>query len=119
MFLDINGDMKMDMIYTGLDSHGNTQTTIALGETYDSLDFTFEPLSNFFLSSEEDKTCLDPNVNDMISNPHSNSFLDLNGDCIPDIFLSKETIDEDNKKHFYGEIYVQKLVKGKNRYCLS
>lgn len=55
----------------------------------------------------------------MISNPHSNSYLDLNGDCIPDIFLTKEKVDADKKKSYYGEIYLQKLFDGNNKYCLS
>ena len=56
----------------------------------------------------------------MISSPHSNSYLDLNGDCIPDIFLTKVSVDKDNKKRFYSEIYLQKMVKGGHgKYCLS
>ena len=31
--------------------------------------------------------CKTPAPGDLISSPHSNSFLDLDGDCMPDIFL--------------------------------
>lgn len=119
MFLDINGDMKTDMIFTGKDAKGNFETQIAMGQSFDSQNFKIEPLSNYFLTSKEDKTCLDPNPNDMISNPHSNSYLDLNGDCIPDIFMTKVSLDDAKNKFYYGEIYLQKMVNGKNKYCLS
>jgi integrin alpha FG-GAP repeat containing protein 1 len=107
MFFDINGDMKTDMVYIGIDANKKKAMMIALGDSFNSTSFTFKPLIEFFLSSSEDKTCLDPNLEDMISNPHSNSFLDLNGDCIPDIFLTKESIDKKTgAKSIYNEIYL-------------
>jgi hypothetical protein len=47
--------------------------------------------------------CLDPNFSDIISTPHSNSYLDLNGDCMPDIFLTK--VDSLTKEPYF-QIYV-------------
>ena len=59
--------------------------------------------------------CLDPTPGDMISSPHSNSFVDLNGDCMPDIFLQKQRAIKSDKGatvyQNYYEIYVQKIFK--------
>jgi hypothetical protein len=47
-----------------------------------------------------------------ISSPHSNAYLDLNGDCMPDIFMSK--VRKEGKKYIvYNEIYLAKIIKGK------
>jgi hypothetical protein len=79
----------------------------SVGENF-SLDVD---ISEFLIPNSEDQSCKDPDTNDIISSPHSNSFVDLNGDCMPDIFLQKQrgkTIYEN-----YYEIYIQKLHKGK------
>lgn len=44
---------------------------------------------------------MDPNE-DKIAIPHSNSYLDLDGDCMPDLFLTKENANGT----VYFEIYV-------------
>ena len=62
---------------------------VAQGKSKDSSKFEFVEFSRFLLSSTEDDNCLDANLDDQISDPHSNSFVDLNGDCIPDIFLTR------------------------------
>lgn len=62
--------------------------------------------SEFLISSEENKNCVDPNPDDMIASPHSNSFIDLDGDCIPDIFLTKVHKNKDGKEEYYNEIYI-------------
>ena len=77
-----------------------------MGTSFDSSTFEREPLSNYIISNAEDKSCIDPNPDDIISNPHSNSYIDLNGDCHPDIFLTKVHKDEDGNEHFYNEIYL-------------
>ena len=46
------------------------------------------PFSDFLLTHEQDESCLQPN-DDFISQPHSNAFIDLNGNCVPDILLGK------------------------------
>jgi integrin alpha FG-GAP repeat containing protein 1 len=53
---------------------------------------------------------MDPVAGDLISAPHSNSFLDLDGDCMPDIFLQKQRIKFNTPRpssyENYYEIYV-------------
>ena len=49
---------------------------------------------------------MEPNLDDKLASPHSNSFIDLDGDCIPDIFLTKGHIDEKGEKNYYSEIYI-------------
>jgi len=62
---------------------------VALGESLNSSKFKFVDFSEFLVKSSENSKCLDPSADDIISTPHSNSFADLNGDCMPDIFLTK------------------------------
>lgn len=67
------------------------------------------------VSSAEDANCLDFDGRDEISSPHSNTFVDLNGDCVPDIFLTR--IDQSTGEVYY-ELYIQKLVDKQSKYCL-
>jgi len=46
---------------------------------------------------------------DQVSIPHSNAFVDFDGDCMPDIFLTRQS----GPKKFYYEIYIQKILNGK------
>ena len=50
--------------------------------------------------------CHTPVAEDYISAPHSNSFIDLNGDCMSDIFLQKQHRNQDGSFHNYYEIYI-------------
>jgi hypothetical protein len=49
-----------------------------------------------------DPACLTPEAKSALSIPHSTAFLDLDGDCMPDLFLTKERPDG---TMFY-EIYI-------------
>lgn len=99
--MDPNGKIKLAL---GLDAYGEK---FKMNVT----------LSEFVIPHSEDDSCIDPNPNDKISSPHSNSFVDLNGDCMPDIFLQKEHYTENyvqaNYYENYYEIYIQKLHNGK------
>ena len=50
----------------------------------------------------------------MLSIPHSTSFIDFDGDCRPDIMMTRT-----NGNSSYVEFYIQKSVKGQQMYCLS
>lgn len=66
------------------------QITLALGEDSFGEKFQLEVnINEFLISNEEDANCKNPVAGDIISSPHSNSFVDLDGDCMPDIFLQK------------------------------
>ncbi|KAF8655798.1 hypothetical protein AX16_002884 [Volvariella volvacea WC 439] len=80
LLVDINGDMKVDL----------------LGMTPSSRDDSQSPLKvwkNVWNASEEDSSLFnieDPRFSGSqckISNPHSNAVIDLNGDCLADLFL--------------------------------
>jgi hypothetical protein len=49
--------------------------------------------------------------------PNSNSFLDLNGDCVPEIVLTRQSSASDKKTYY--EIYSQLFVNGESKYCLA
>ena len=96
--------------------------TVALTQP-DQVSITKHDFFDFVLDESEE--CLAPNKEDMISTPHSNAFLDFNGDCAPDIVLSRIKEVSYNEYFPYYEIYLQKVVKnaetGENevKYCLT
>mmetsp|Transcript_13353 Transcript_13353/g.22704 ORF Transcript_13353/g.22704 Transcript_13353/m.22704 type:complete len:157 (+) Transcript_13353:459-929(+) len=94
-FLDINGDMKMDVLYvTPETSQKPSEMMVALGVDTTFTKFEMQAFSNFIISSSEDDQCKDPSSEDLISTPHSNAFVDLDGDCMPDLFIQKQRITE-------------------------
>ena len=76
--------MKTDIMFT---DPNDKQIKVLISK--DGIGQNYEPqlFSDFVLSNDENPDCIDPYFNDTISSPNSNSFLDLNGDCMPDIFL--------------------------------
>ena len=95
---------------------------VAIGKDTRGQNFEFKPFSDFLITHNQDPRCADPVAGDLISAPHSNSFLDLDGDCMPDIFLQKQRIKFNtplpSSYENYFEIYVQKLYNGKQKFCL-
>jgi hypothetical protein len=80
--------MITDMMYTTPETEfSSAETIMAMGQDNKGELFLNEPFANYIISSSKDSRCLDPNPSDLISVPHSNSYLDLDGDCMPDIFL--------------------------------
>jgi hypothetical protein len=75
-------------LYT--DTEGNIK--VAIGMDHKSEAFEFKSFSDFLVTHSEDAGCLDPTPGDLISSPHSNAFIDLDGDCMPDIFLQKQRV---------------------------
>ena len=70
--------------------------------------------SNFVVANSDNKNCKAPNTSDLLSMPNSNAFLDLNGDCVPDLVLTRQGTD-----NTYYEIYQQVFVGEKSQYCLA
>ena len=58
------------------------QGTDSIGEKFQSW-----PFEDWLIPNSEDSTCIDHDPTDLFSEPHSNAFVDLDGDCMPDIFL--------------------------------
>lgn len=65
------------------------------------------------LSKVEADYCINPESGSDLSIPHSSSFIDLDGDCMPDIFLTRK-----KGNSFTFEIYIQTNYKNSQRYCL-
>jgi hypothetical protein len=85
------------------------------------IDFVFKPFSDFIMTKEDNPGCLQPSPTDILSSPHSNSFVDFDGDCIPDLFLQKtkkQIVDGKTLYSVYYEIYIQKALNDSNRFCL-
>ena len=85
---------------------------VALGSRTD-MDLYTETafFSDYVLTSAENADCKTPNTHDMISMPNSNAFIDLNGDCVPDLLLTRQTdtpeamLDGTKTVNTYYEIY--------------
>lgn len=96
---------------------------VALGKDIMGYEFEIKDFNDFLIM---DELCQTPDPDDIISSPHSNSYLDLNGDCMPDIFLQKQKKIQVNTNlgtttHYqnYYDIYIQKLdSQGMQKYCL-
>lgn len=112
LWLDIDSDMRTDFLFQ--DSK-DKKIKVALGKSKDSSSFKFIEFKEMILSSNEDSNCMDFSGDDQISSPHSNTFVDLNGDCLQDIFLTRI---EQSSGQLYYEVYIQKLVENKSKYCL-
>ena len=96
-----------EILYT--DENDQLMVGQIVGNTLQKKKFNDE----YVIPNTEMTFCQEPVSADFISVPHSNSYLDLDGDCMPDIFLTKESANGT----FYFEIYVQR--QGANqRYCL-
>lgn len=128
MLLDINGDQYMDVLYQAEGSNG---IKVALGDE-DPDTFTTKDFFDFVITPAEDPNCKAPSKSDLISMPNSNAFIDLNGDCLSDIFLTRQTGTQADKQDVsktvdsYYEIYSQQFVDdssvegGKtSKYCLA
>ena len=78
-------DIRTDIIFNSINE--DIQVLVAednAGERWSLRDF-----QSFLVSPDDDPGCRLPTINDVMSSPHSTSFLDLNGDCQPDIFMQR------------------------------
>jgi len=90
----------MDVLYQPSQKAHFQGLTVALGHA-DPARFTFEDFfKDYVVTGNED--CLTPNTVDRLSNPHSVSYIDLDGDCKPDLLLTR--VDETNTPYF--EVYL-------------
>ena len=111
-WLDIDADMVTDFLFQdGKDK----KIKVARGKSKDSTSFELIEFKDMLLPKSVNSDCLDFNDEDEISSPHSNTFVDLNDDCIPDIFLTRI---EKSTGQLYYEVYIQMLVDGQSKYCL-
>ena len=104
----------MDILYQS-ESSG---VQVALGTMTDPGKFSVVKFSEFIVA--DDENCATPSSSDLISIPNSNAFVDFNGDCMADIFLTRQKADGST----YYEIYA--AVEGKNangntaqKFCLT
>ena len=84
----------------------------------DPSNFQVVNFSDFLVT--DDDNCKTPSSSDLISIPNSNAFIDFDGDCLADIFLTKQKSDGSS----YYEIY--SAVEGKDqsgnpaqKFCLA
>ena len=79
--------------------------------------------ADYVLTPADNLDCAEPNKQDFISFPNSNAFIDLNGDCLADIILTRQdgspTDMETKTVNTYYEVYAQVFVDGKSKYCLA
>ena len=118
MTLDVNSDQAMDLLYQ-TESDG---VKVASGSRQDPLVYAEKDFfSKYVLSSADNSDCKSPNTSDLISMPNSNAFIDLNGDCLADLVLTRQTGNPEDTTNVstYYEIYSQLFVDGKVKFCLA
>lgn len=89
--------------------NGQYEIMIALGLNKEGSLFDVNKKFRDYLIKDMDilgNKCHSPVYEDSISTPHSSSFIDLNGDCMPDIFMQKQHKNTDGSFNNYYEIYV-------------
>ena len=69
-------------------------------------------VDQYVVKTTQDSNCLEPAVGSL-SMPHSATFTDIDGDCMPDLFLTK-TVGIDT----VYELYSQRSINGQQMYCL-
>lgn len=63
---------------------------VALGDPNEYGHYTvWDFFSHYVISPEDDPNCKPPNTLDIFSIPNSNAFVDMDGDCLPDLFLTR------------------------------
>lgn len=81
---------------------------VGLGTSSTQANFQTVPFTDFILTSIDDPDCMDLSPVDTLqtlSKSNSNAFIDLDGDCLPDLFL----IMSDGTNDFY-RVFVQRLI---------
>ena len=122
MTLDVNTDQAMDLLY-------QTETNgvkVALGNRNSALQYSEQDFfAKYTLSASDNSDCKTPNTSDLISLPNSNAFIDLNGDCLPDLVLTRqagtpeEMAKDGSSVKTYYEVYQQLFVDGQAKFCLA
>ena len=99
---------------------------VALGSRSDTDSWTIQSFfSEFVLTPDQNADCAAVNTDDIISLPNSNSFVDLNGDCVPDLVLTRQKgspadmADGTKQVETYYELYSQVFLDGQSKYCKS
>jgi len=104
--------IRFDLIYQS-ESDG---IQVAIGTSSSTSNYVFKPFSDFLLT---DADCMSLNSSYTISIPNSNAFIDLDGDCMPDLFLTMT----DSTNTSYYSVFVQRLVTSESgiehKYCLT
>jgi hypothetical protein len=111
--------MRTDIIFNSL----NDDIEVLVADDNTGLKFTHRDFDYFLVNPNDDPTCMSPTKNDIMSMPHSTSFLDLNGDCMPDIFMQKRHREGSSIGQeiytYYTDIFVARNVDGNQLYCLQ
>ncbi|KAF9464632.1 hypothetical protein BDZ94DRAFT_1256197 [Collybia nuda] len=77
--IDVDGDMKIDLLGT-TPSKGNSRSPLQLWQNVWNATRPESPLFDVITPNFHGTQCT-------LSNPHSNAVVDLNGDCLADLFL--------------------------------
>ena len=112
---------RTDLIYLSNDPQPKIKVALANKDAGSNVNYSFVDFKSFLITPEEDPLCQVPSDTDLISSPHSNAFLDLDGDCIPDIFMQKikkTSVNGTDVFKAYYEIYIQKIMKKESKFCL-
>jgi len=122
-FFDINSDGFIDILVSLNDSPTPLFMVLQKYDTVNKVK-TWSNVVSFdsFLTTLGDKTtCITPDKARALTNPHFNFYTDLNGDCVPDLFLT--TVHKNSSGFTINEmsIYLQIFDESINefRFCMT
>ncbi|CDW88409.1 UNKNOWN [Stylonychia lemnae] len=116
-FFDVNGDRKNEIMFNSPDQvDGNY--VVKVGAFNSQNQFVVKDFSEeYAILPSQDSNCKTP-IAGSLSIPHSGSFLDIDGDCMPDLFLTKTYTNPEGVSSTQYEIYIQKKFNNRQRYCM-
>ncbi|KAL0573899.1 hypothetical protein V5O48_008047 [Marasmius crinis-equi] len=98
--IDLNGDMKIDLLGMTSDSQRSSAKLQAWMNVWNATQ-TRSPLFKLSDAPFHGKQCT-------LANPHSNAVIDLNGDCLADVFL----VCDDGRGGKYFQIWINNKSDG-------
>ena len=100
-----------EFLYNSKDAQSNGDR-VQVGSFDSQGSFSSVPFSQYLDQTE----CLSP-LPGALSIPHSASFADIDGDCMPDLFLTRTVYSQADSAYVnIYEVYIQRL---NNQYCLA
>lgn len=110
----MNGDFVTDIVYSEHVGLGQSDRVSVLQGKDNYIEFEKRDFRSDYLSPDSKCLAWDGQKKYGLANPHSSAFVDLNGDCVPDLTLTLKDGNGNLEQHFF----LHQMVDGAVFYCL-